>query len=604
MRETTGTGPAGGSRSAHKLFRGLGRAVRSEGIGRTVLRLAWTAGPVTYVALQVGYYIAYGEPVPATIFFYFAGYTLVAGLTAVLVRVVYRATRGVQLEEDRASLERCLAALPPLLLRARDTALSAYDEQSARLIAARHLLQNPDATELAVSSAIRELGGSRDLAYSFQRIEVFRRNGMSSMVEAEYRGVSNEVGRLVEELAHSAPVTARLVADRAMGNPPSKSVGHERVEGFIERALAADSTDDTSLLTLADIEEIMGLAIELLSGREFPMVLFRFQGDRQASEAWSELERTRREYRTRLRSRNSRLRVLGELLAERIPEYLPAAPSLTAIPQLLTAVVEALESWARNLRGPRLRRRQQTEIEGFRRAVSVYRKLEEADRALVRCHARLAQSARHYRQLISQYSSPIDRPAQVARWIGSLFGVERKEIKLTEQQRFVCARRVDAIIQTLGRAATEEALRAVAVEIISSFESYIPFYRTEVQQAIELSRSPSFSSIEPGLSRKVLVDWVTALVEELDDSPQEYYVRRITQLVRYHGLVLNERNRTAIARQLGLEEQLLAPGELIHQQPETPWAQPPARVTPLSERLMDQIQRLDEDADSVAGDHQ
>lgn len=567
------------------MIQGLKRAVRSEGVGRTILRLAWTAGPVTYLALQVGYYLAYGESVPTTLFFYFAGYTVVAGLTAVLVRIVFRATHGERVARDRVSLERCLALLPGLLLQARDRALDGYDDESARQVAARYLLQNPDATELAVSSAIRDLGGTRDLAYSFQRIEVFRRNGMMTRVLAESQRIQRDVAGMVDRLQAVAPVTAQLVADRAAGSPPSKAAGHRRVEGFIERALAADSTDDTALLTLSDIEEIFGLAIEFLSGRSFPLVLFRFEGDAKTREAWNELERARREYRTRLRSRNSRLRLIAELLSKRLPDYIPGSPRLTGVPQLMKAVSSAMERWARSIRAPRIRPLLDSDVDAFRRAVAVYRQLEGSDAALVRCHARLMSTARAYQELVHLNAGRSGRVSQVVGWIGSQFRVEQREISLTENQRLAFARSVDEVLSSLGTSSDPEHLRTAAVDIIGQLERSVALYRTEYQQAIELSKAPTFSAIEPGLSRRVLVDWVTAIVSDLDESPQEYYVRRVAQLTRYHGMVLDEKSRPALARKLGIDPELLGDDASQAEQSETPWAQPLARVPQLSPRL-------------------
>jgi hypothetical protein len=578
-------------KSGKQLMRGLKRAVQSEGIGRTAVRLAWTAGPVTYLALQGGYYIAYQQPVPTPIFFYFAGYTVVAGLAAVLVRIVYRATRGERIEQDQRALDRSLGVLPGLVLHARDHALAGYDEESARMIAARYLLQNPDATELAVSSAIRDLGGSRDLAYSFQRIEVFRRNGMYSRVKVESQSIERDVEALTAQLIERSPITAQLVADRAAGLPPRKASGRRRVEGFLERALAADSIDDSTLLTLADIEEILGLAIEILSGRSFPLVLFHFEGDNRPRAAWNELERARREYRTRLRARNSRLRLVAEILSKRLPDYLPGTPRLTAVPQLISAVSAALESWAGSLNGLRFRFTRDTDIETIRKAISAYSQLEEADRQLSRCHKRLVSTARAYQDLIHLSSSREKHDSQVQQWIGAQFRMEQKEISLQESQRLMFARKTDETIADLGPARTADELRSAAVDIIGHLEAFIPLYRTEVQQAIELSRAPTFSSIEAGLSRKVLVDWVTALVAEVDGSPQEYYVGRIMQLTRYHGVVLDDRSRPAIARQLNIDPALLITESTVGEANETPWAQPLARVPELSASLTEAVRK-------------
>ena len=62
---------------AHIILRRIRGAVGKEHLGKTLLQLAWTAGPVTYLALQGGYFIGYGKSAPVQVFIYFAGYTVV-----------------------------------------------------------------------------------------------------------------------------------------------------------------------------------------------------------------------------------------------------------------------------------------------------------------------------------------------------------------------------------------------------------------------------------------------------------------------------------------------------------------------------------------------
>ncbi|MFW5784139.1 MAG: hypothetical protein ACOCY8_06445, partial [Spirochaetota bacterium] len=125
------------------LLRDLQRALRRESWGRNVLQIAWTAGPVTYLALQGGYLLAYGEPAPQALILYFGAYTVIAGFVGVLVRIIYQITRGRDVERGTRVLRDCLDQLPRLLLAARDEAIAAYSEEDARIVAAKHLLANP-----------------------------------------------------------------------------------------------------------------------------------------------------------------------------------------------------------------------------------------------------------------------------------------------------------------------------------------------------------------------------------------------------------------------------------------------------------------------------
>src|SRR6056297_1653991 len=95
-------------------IRRAAHAARKESWGRTVVQLAWTAGPVTYLALQGGYMLGYGTHAPSNLFIYFAIYTVIAGVFAIAVRFIYQFTRGQEQEKSEAALSYALVHLPDL----------------------------------------------------------------------------------------------------------------------------------------------------------------------------------------------------------------------------------------------------------------------------------------------------------------------------------------------------------------------------------------------------------------------------------------------------------------------------------------------------------
>jgi len=567
-----------------ELVRSIQSAIRKESWGRNVLQIAWTAGPVTYLALQGGYLLGYGTTAPPQLIVYFGAYTVIAGVVAILLRLMYQATRGRDVERGTRVLRDCLDQLPRLLLVARDIALASYPDEDARLLASKHLLANPDASELAVAAAVRDLGGSRDLAYAFQRMEVFRRNGMPSRIEAERRQIEEEVTRVHENLLARSPDTASLFGNRSRGLAPSKRRGRTRTEGFIERALAAETEENERLMSLGDVEEVLTFAIELLAGRTLDLITFDFIGNREVAEAWTGLERTRREFRARLRSRNSRLRVLAEMLSERVADVLPSIARIHDPRELRDSVVAALDQWARELERPRLRRPARSEIDAFRRAVTAYRYLEQANEALQRTHRRMVEAAQAYQKVVSTRSEQRGDPITFADERGDGLRVAESELGLDERARIAVARSIQRILSEAGiwkqdpiRLSALEML-GVAIEILSAIEDHMPLYRPEVQQAIELSRAPTIESLEPGLSADVRAGWAIALVDEVETNEAEYALRRVEQLVRFHGLHLSGATRTRIANRFGISEEALR--ELTQQldRSVTPWARRPMSV--------------------------
>jgi hypothetical protein len=171
---------------------------------------------------------------------------------------------------------------------------------------------------------------------------------------------------------------------------------------------------------------------------------------------------------------------------------------------------------------------------------------------------------------------------------------EQKEIELTEPQKRAVAESVWRMLPGIDEedppaTPSSSKVRHLAVDLISELEKYIPLYRTEVQQAIELSRAPIFTSLEPGLSRKVRIDWVLALVAEVEEDQTYYLEKRLAQLVQYHALILNEVNKQRLAETLGIDLNRIPAGIGGAEPEEAPWAAKPTAVPPLPAKILERV---------------
>ena len=156
----------------------LTRALRKESWGRNFIQLAWTAGPVTYLALNGGYFIGFGVPAPPELFLYFGGYTIIAGVFAVAVRIGYNALHGAENERMEIALTNVMGRIPELIAEARNRSLETYDGADRVFLAAKYLLDNTDATEQMVRQAVLDLTDDAELATAVRSIEVYRRAGL------------------------------------------------------------------------------------------------------------------------------------------------------------------------------------------------------------------------------------------------------------------------------------------------------------------------------------------------------------------------------------------------------------------------------------------
>lgn len=593
--------PGGGN--ALSMSRRVRRAVRKESWGRTALQLAWTAGPVTYLALQGGYFLSYGESAPPNLLIYFAAYTLVAGILAVVVRLIYNATHGQEVEEAERTLRDVVAELPVLLLGARDAALRSYEPEDTRRVAAYHLLSDPDASHYAVGFAMEELGVPAHLSETFRRIAAFGRHGLLTIVQREYAQHREEIDGLVNRLGEISPDLAARVSERAQGKTPSRVTGRQRWDGFLERALSAGSEDDLDLLTGGDAQEIIGLTIELLVGRVFPLLIFRYQGERRTHAAWVELANARREYRARIRTRNSRLRTVADALADRLEYVLPSIARLTDVGGMLHSVTDALDRLAGEIEKRPLSRRasdrRSNSSSQLRGAIARYAELEKAADLVDKAYRRLRRAYEAYDTLLgNELRESEEAPSLSAGKKQTGVWIDEQELSLPDSRKRAVARELKSKLLAAGlwRREVIEAdiatFRELAVGIVAMLEKHLPLHRMEVQQAIEFTRAPYFGGMGPGVSSEFRAGRARALVDELDTNMREYGLRLVRRLFRFHGLRLTEQTQRILQEKLGVAESDLEHLASLSREPTSALPSEPVRVPPMSASLRSRLEKL------------
>ncbi len=565
-------------------MRELQRAIRKESWGHNFLQLAWTAGPTTYLALQGGYLLGYGQTAPSALVVYFGVYTVIAGLAAIVVRLLYQVTRGRDIERGARVLRDCLDQLPQILVSARDVALAACPDEDARLLAAKHFLANPDADELSIEAAVCDLGGSDQLARAARRIEIYRRSGMRSRIASERNRVESDVDALCRSLERRSPETAALLRRRFDGDAPRKRRGRLRTEGFIERGLAAESEVNAQLMSLSDVEEILTFAIELLAGRTLTQIAFGFVGDRDVTAAWDEVEQARKTFRSKLRSRNSRLRVIAEQMSERIDGVVTSMARIQDLPKLRDDVVAALDAWMQALDRRAPADVVRAELDALRRVTASYRSLEQADADLQAAHRRMVAVLDRYIGVVKNREGQSENAIVLSDTGPSRARISESKIGLDDRARLVLAQSIRDALRVRGAwkndtgVRDEETILAIAVDVLSAIDDHLPLHRSDIQLAIELSRAPSIESLVQGQSADVRAGSVVELVEELETDLSEYALRRVEQLVRFHGVSLSADACVRIARRFGIDVETLSRLDREAASVDTGWSRNPMRI--------------------------
>lgn len=541
----------------------LGRvrgAARKERWGRTFLQIAWTAGPVTYLALQGGYYIGYGKSAPIQVFFYFAGYTVIAAVFALAVRFLYNMTRGSEKDADRLSLQRVFDLLPDRIIEVRDLQLSGLDPFGRKVLGAKYLLENPDAGAEAAATALMDLTGDKEIAAAMRDVEVYRRYGLMVRAQEKSTVLKEHLEQYRDFLASTSEEVSKLVWLRAAGMGPSRRLGRTRTRGFIGRVLAAAEADNLNLMSLVDVEEVCILVFEMICGRRYPYFKLRYYGDKAYTEAARRLSHTRREYRASVFVRNSRIRVLAERLyaasdekkegirgeakkgRKAIRRVLASFTQIRSARILQEMITEEMDRLVRNFNPEKSGK---SEIRRMRTLVELYRQLRRSASRVEKNYQAFRGAWERYARVLEGRNSQV--PVRLIKPGESGWGVglHLRSIGLGPRETLPAARLIEERLEEFSLEHEESNIKAndqkeLAVSLLQILERFIPLGETQVQRAIESTNSAYLTNLKRELSHAARESWGLSLVSGVASPVRESIHETLRGLIEFDRLQVRE----------------------------------------------------------------
>ena len=528
-----------------------------------LLELAWTAGPVTFIAAQGGYLMGYGEFLPPDRVLFFVGYTVIAGTVGLLAKFLYDGTHGRTVRRKERNFTTVIDRLPELIFAVRNLSSASMSPETRKREAAWILLRRGELQPDEVALAIEDLTGSTQLAQTARRIETYRQAGMYLRAQDLLEEHQPQIRLVLDELYASAPAMATTLRERLEGRGPTLKQGVPREENFIERILAAIGEENDALMTLRDVEEVLILAFELINGRRIPMLAFSYRGGWKLARATDALEEARSNHRIAQATRYSRLTALTTFLAE---NYEPELSELTAGQQatvILDSVVEALDRLAddiyelrKEVVGGKLTALDELEEKTavMHTALRLFRALQRAYRQLGRRHAALMRGRQKWEQL----SSGRREAATRFRWRRGRHGLRilERTIALDDEEKLevadVLAQRLREInLRRRGRRSWSEetvsmkplnveTAKRLAIEITLVLEKYAHISRPAIQRAINSANAAHLGGLEPGSSAATKAAFAAAVVKEVRKDMAKAAERLAAALVRHYHIELSE----------------------------------------------------------------
>ncbi|MEX1197889.1 MAG: hypothetical protein WEB57_08530 [Pseudohongiellaceae bacterium] len=551
-------------RETNERLEQFARSARRVRVSRSLLGLAWTAGPVTAIGLYGGYYIGFGQTPPTQHLIYFVSFTVLSGLIALVAKVVYDSTWGYAGEQAEKDVEEVIDKLGDLILSVRDLMIGSYEEEPRRREAAVQLLQRVDLAPGGVAFAAEELTGDAGLGQLLSEIDIFRRAGLYSRIRDVHAEHGADFEQRIAELHQVSPVAATMLRQRYHGEVAHLHHGVPRTEHFVERVLAAIEQDNLLLVTMADVESMLTLAFELISGRQIPILVFNYRGRWRLAKALDRMERRRSRYRIAQASASNRMRALASWLVEIDALSYNDVPEGLSSGALVHRVVEAIHHMdARLYALVRRYRRGEEEVgqalreqaEAMATAIRLYRLAHTAYERIGRFHADFLSSVQEWNQLLE---TPHHGP-EVLRISPRGQGVRilEKVVDLGDDERKAVCRHLVSYLREqkleehetkagFGRKATEDrpltfdSARQLAVEVALALEPHVHLSYPEVQRGIDATNASYLGDLEPGMSAHEKRRLGQAMAQDVEENTGRAAEQLALALVRHYRVRLTE----------------------------------------------------------------
>lgn len=546
-----------------------------------LLQILWTAGPVTLLGAWGGFLLGYGKAPTAENYVFFISYTVITGIAGIIANLVHNLTGGRRALVTAERIERVIKSLPELLLVTRNLIVESLEGDARRREAAAMLLRKQDLSPEGVELAAIELLDDRESARIIAQIDIYRRAGLHARIRDLMAFYRDTIEPRFAELAELAPDATALLRERFEGQAPDLRRGVARDENFIERILAAIEQDNELLMTLQDVEEMLILTFELISGRKIPMLTFEYKGRWRLAQAFDDLEQARARHRiaqatglSRLKALTAYLAVQSGTLVEDAAAGLRADVLLERSQQAMEALAEQIQHLAQAVSAGqsehRSQLRQKSDLLG--NAMRLYKSAYSAYEQVGRSHVQLLKMSQRWETINANLNDdttqlrlgPGRRGLRIREHVIALDDTAKAEVckQLAkhlegagfEERHFQSNHFLERdTLLTIG----VDAAKRLAIEIALALEPRIQLSRPEVQRAINGSNAADFGHLEPNLSAAAKAALGAAMVKEIDVDLSRTAESLALALVRHYHVELDPAAKAFLIDQYNAREATL-----------------------------------------------
>lgn len=515
----------------------LSEAIKQESWAIKLIALAWAAGPVAMLTLFVSFWIANRSIPSVNLIIFIAAYTIIAGLISIVVSIVKRATGTAKQIDAERILSEVLGKLPDLLITIRNESLLQMTHEKRKIAAAIVLLQDPDATESTIQTALEDLTGSGEMGWMFRRLESYRKKGVFSRVDEYAEEVLKKFGNILEEVRNKSQYASMLLDARLAGSAPSKRFGQRRTPDFLPKLINLVEKGKFDAVDLSFAREMVKLLIEFFVDRRFTILNWHLEGKNPIIKAWNKLENLRNESSRLHRSR----RIIQYEILINLDEYRARTREEGEEFVLLTSFPNYTfledEVGKKNFKRLKLHRRLK-ELEG------VNKDIENIEEKIKKAQAVFSQARKEHPDPFDFYMDDKSR--------GEIrLKIEKEKLSLSNKDKIEFTRKLSFYLSALTtnrqctriltsgagesreepRPITQQELVALIFRIFALFEFYVDLSQVGVLDSLGASPAINIGSIDYALSKKTKVGWLHAMVDELLDLPAPIALKAAERIV-------------------------------------------------------------------------
>jgi hypothetical protein len=407
-----------------------------------------------------------------------------------------------------------------------------------------------------VTIAFSDLTGNREIGEIMGQIYAYRRIGLQTRVWELFAVHQDKIDDVAQSIKEKSPEAAKELKQWFSGQTSGRlKYGVPRNEYFLQRVMSAIEHNNPYIMTFRDVEEMMILAFELISGREIPTLVFSYSGRWKYADKLDDLEEKRSRYRVAQARGGNRMRALASFLVETKNANADELPEGMNIKELIPKVTKIIDRLAfrlrRTSRNVELTKNELTELADIMgTSIELYQMAYDGYKDSRKRHKELISAEEKWMQLTTRESlkSTLFSMSKHSKGIR----IKESVISLNEEERLKVCRHLSwyfdkerVNLKNHFQFMSNEngggmPARRLAVEIAVALEPHIQLSKPEIQRNINATKAIYLGGLSPEMSSVQKQELGSEMVKETDNGLEIAAIRLAETLVRKYHVELSE----------------------------------------------------------------